>query len=242
MSTPARLAAASAVALLALPGTVSAAGPWTTSAPGGITWTAPHACSLVLDLATSDGYPARVGISQAHELVVAYRNGTEIGRTPDLVDLVARADTFTRLTTPVAPGDVVTVVHSSVAGLNDGTPNSVTVSASFTCPPPATTTAPPTTTTTTPPTSSVSVPPASLPASSTTTTTAVLATGTPPVPQEPPPSVPSPPVVTSPRPVPTTTPAPASLPETGASELVLAVWALVVTVLGVIARTFGRAR
>jgi LPXTG-motif cell wall-anchored protein len=140
--------AAAALAALAFPGIASAAGPWTTTNPGGVTWTAPNDCTLQLDLTTWDGYPARVDMTQAYELVVAYRNGVEIGRTIDLKDKQVTWTESKRITAPVAAGDVVTVRHSSLAGLNDGTPNSVNVSASFTCPPPASTTTSSTTTTT----------------------------------------------------------------------------------------------
>jgi hypothetical protein len=236
------------VAAIAIPGAAHAAGPWTTSNPGGVTWTAPHGCTLVLDLATSDGYPARVDMTQAYELVVAYRNGVEIGRTPDLVDRVARADTYTRVTTPVAAGDVVTVRHSSLAGLNDGTPNSVNVSASFTCPPPPSTTTSSTTTSTVAPTTTVAAPTTTIPtpsssvptpdvsvppSSETTTTTVVVATGTPPVPQEPTPSVPSPPVVSVPRPVASTTVV--ALPETGPVTEGLTDWAILIGLTGALA-------
>lgn len=203
--------AALALTAVAWPATASAAGaPWTTTNPGGITWTAPHGCSLVLDLTTSDGYPKRIDATQAYELVVAYRNGVEIGRTVDLEDRVAQASRSARITTPVTAGDVVAVRHSSVAGMNDGTPNSVNVSASFDCPPPATTTTtiPPTTVAeTVPPTTTVAVDiPPTLPA-----TTVPAPAGRVPVPSVPP-------VVEPPRVATTTIVPPVALPSTGPDD------------------------
>lgn len=218
--------AALALTAAAWPAMASAAGPWTTSNPGGVTWTAPNDCTLQLDLTTWDGYPARVDMTQAYELVVAYRNGVEIGRTVDLEDRVAQASRSARITTPVAAGDVVTVRHSSLAGLVDGTQNSVSVSASFTCPPPAptttvapaTTVAPPTTVPPTSTSSSAPAPEAVAPPSSEATTTTVVATGVPPTP--PAPLVPaSPPVVSTPRQAPTTA---VALPETGSEARTIA--------------------
>lgn len=230
-----------ALALIAasFPGVASAnTGPWTTSNPGGVTWTAPNDCTLQLDLTTWDGYPSRVDQTQAYELVVVYRNGTEIGRTVDLKDKQASWTESKRITAPVSVGDVVTVRHSSLAGLLDGTQNSVNVSASFTCPPPApTTTAAPTTTL--PPTTTVAetLPPTTVP--ETTTTTAAPATTLPPTTVAPettivavdiPPTLPPTTTVIQP---PRTTTVSIPLPETGPDEDTRMIAHLGAIVLGV---------
>lgn len=160
--------------------------PWTERKPGGTTWVAPNDCTLKLDILTWDEYDERATTpEQKYELVVVYASGIEIGRTEDLLDGVKSAKRERTITATLKAGDVVTVKHSTQAGMKDGTQNSVRVKTTFSCPPveSTTTTAASTTTSTVTPTTSTVAPtttaaPTTVPESSTTiaATTTVPAT------------------------------------------------------------------
>jgi hypothetical protein len=232
-------------ALLAWPATASAAGPWMTTNPGGTTYTIDATGTVRLDITTTDGYPGRENISQAYELVLVLRNGVIVGRTTDLADRVGFAQSFSSVTFEASAGDTVRVVHSSVVGLFDGTPNSVVPTIAFSLTPapvePSTTpvpeTVPPTTAAATTTVVAVDIPP-TLPASSTTLPAPEPTPGTP-VPADRIPVV-EPPRATSPTTAsnPPVSSAPAAdLPKTGPTDdtrliahiaaIVLAVGALV---------------
>lgn len=235
-------AAAATISLFTSP--VLAVGPWTVSNPQGARWTAPSAGTVLVRIATSDGYPGRETVVQAHELVVLRTGGAEVGRTPDLPDLVASATAAASFTVDVSAGQVLEVVHSSKVGLVDGTPNSVIVSTRFDFTPYPTTT-PSTTTvapaTTTPSSSTIAVPapspsPTSAPTTSTvaeTAPTTAVAVGSPPVPPAAVVEPPRPPRVESAPPV-------YALPETGRTTEAIVALALLVSLLGVLGVLLGR--
>lgn len=229
---------------VALATPAAAAGPWTVSNPQGTSWTATSAGTVLVRIATSDGYPGREAVVQAHELVVLRTGGAEVGRTPDLPDLVASATAAASFTVDVSAGQVLEVVHSSKVGLVDGTPNSVIVSTRFDFTPYPTTT-PSTTTvapaTTTPSSSTIAVPapspsPTSAPTTSTvaeTAPTTAVAVGSPPVPPAAVVEPPRPPRVESAPPV-------YALPETGRTTEAIVALALLVSLLGVLGVLLGR--